>query len=149
MSFLQSLRFGMRLLINKRTIAGACAIIKNSKGEILLGKRAKDSLTYPDFWGLPGGIIEYGETIKDTIKREIKEELGINSKFIRYGKPAVQLPAKDSPFHYLSIIAYCSVKEKPLAKDETSEVRWFKPKEIKNMKLAYNHKEILKNEKII
>ena len=36
---------------------------------------------------------------------------------------------------------------KPL--DETTEVKWINPKDLKKMKLAYNHKEILKDEKII
>jgi mutator protein MutT len=73
------LRLGMKLLFNKRVTPGVPAIIRNSKGEILLGKRDKNSLTYPDYWGLPGGLIEYGETVEQAIKRELKEELGVDS----------------------------------------------------------------------
>lgn len=149
MSFFQALRFGIRLLINKRAVPGVCAIIRNSKGEILLGKRKRNALVYPDFWGLPGGLIEYNETVEDAIRREIREETGVNSKVIKYGKPVSQLPSKNFPFHDIALVVYCTIKGKPLAKDETQEVGWFSPKEIKNMDLAYNHKKILKQEKIL
>ncbi|MDD5700164.1 MAG: NUDIX hydrolase [Candidatus Nanoarchaeia archaeon] len=149
MSFLQSLKFGLRLLANKRVTPGVPAIIKNSRGEILLGKRSKNVFTYPGYWGLPGGIIEYGETVEQAIKRELKEELGIESEFIKYGKPYTDLPTKESPFHGIAIPVYCSIKGEPESKDETSEVKWFKPKEIKEMNLAYNHKKILKQEGVI
>jgi hypothetical protein len=41
------------------------------------------------------------------------------------------------------------IKGIPKAKDETKEIKWFKLSEIKNMKLAYSHKEILKGEGLI
>lgn len=139
----------MRLLINKRIIPGVCAIIKNSKGEILLGKRDRKSITYPETWGLPGGLIEYGETAEQTIKRELKEEIGVDSEVIRYGKPSMDWPTKTSKTQGLSIPVYCKIRGTPRAMDETSEIKWFKPKEIKDMKLAYSHKEILEEEGIL
>ncbi len=143
------LRLGMQLLFGKRIVPGVPAIIRNSKGEILLGKRDKASFTYPNFWGLPGGLIEYGETVEEAIKRELKEELGVNSEFIKYGKPLMNLPTKEYPAQSLSVAVYCKIFGEPKPKDETSEVKWFKPKEIKDMKLAYNHKEILEEEGIL
>ena len=50
---------------------GAAAIIINSEGKILLQSRADRNL-----WGLPGGCQELGESFKDTIIREVKEETG-------------------------------------------------------------------------
>ncbi len=143
------LRLGMKLLFNKKVTPGVPAIIRNSKDEILLGKRDKNLLTYPNYWGLPGGLIEYGETVEQAIERELKEELGVDSKFIKYGRPLMNLPTKEYPEQSLSITVYCKILEEPKPKDETSEVKWFKPKEIKEMKLAYNHKEILEQEGLI
>lgn len=48
---------------------GAAAIIINNEGKILLQRRADKEL-----WGLPGGCQELGETFKETIIREVKEE---------------------------------------------------------------------------
>ena len=52
---------------------GAAAIIVNDEGQILLQKR-----TDKDTWGLPGGCQELGESFKDTIIREVKEETNLN-----------------------------------------------------------------------
>lgn len=142
--------FAANLIKTKLVIVGVPAIIQNSKGEILLGKRSKDMKFYPDTWGLPGGIAEYGETQEQTIKRELKEEMGIETKVIKHGKPFNQLPVKECRFHSLNIPIYCKITSGiPKPKDETSEVKWFPLKEIKNMKLAYQHKEILKQEGLI
>ena len=144
-----AIKFGMRLLSRKAVASGVPAIIKNSKGEILLGKRSENMVCSPGLWGLPGGIIEYGETIEVAIKRELKEELGVNAEITKYGIPLTYLPTKECPMQSISIPVFCKIQGTPRPKDETSEIRWFKPKEIKSMKLAYNHKEILKNEGLI
>ncbi len=146
----EAINFVVRVLINKRIIAGAPAIIINKKGGILLGKRSNDLPFYPSMWGLPGGIIEYNESPEDAIKRELKEEMGVLVKVKKPGKPCMHFPDKNCPIQILDVPFYCKIqKGEPKAKDETSEVKWFKPKEIKNMKLAYEHKKILKQEGII
>jgi 8-oxo-dGTP diphosphatase len=145
-----AIRFGIKLLFGKNILTGVPAIIKNSKGEILLGKRNKMMIFYPNMWGLPGGLIEFGETIEQAVKRELKEELDIKAKIIKYVKPQMQMPSKECPIQYLDTPVYCKIiSGTPKPKDETSEVRWFSPKELKSMKLAYSHKQILKNERII
>ncbi len=54
------------------------ALIKNEKGEILVGQHGfSERKPYPGFWDLPGGKLENGETPEDCIKREIQEELGV------------------------------------------------------------------------
>lgn len=55
---------------------GACAIITNSKNQVLLGKR-KNSYK-AGLYGLPGGRIELNEPIATAITREVEEETGIN-----------------------------------------------------------------------
>ena len=144
------INLAIKMLRNRYVLAGAPAIIINSKKEILLGKRSKNSLYYPSTWGLPGGVIDYNESAEDAVKRELKEELGIIVKIMKTGKPSMILPNKEYPLQVLEIPFYCKIiRGKPKAKDETSEVKWFKPKEIRKMKLAYSHKKILKQEKLI
>jgi 8-oxo-dGTP pyrophosphatase MutT (NUDIX family) len=48
------------------------ALIRNEKGEVFVVKEDGD------FWGLPGGSLDHGELPRDTIKREIIEELGVS-----------------------------------------------------------------------
>jgi 8-oxo-dGTP pyrophosphatase MutT (NUDIX family) len=50
------------------------AVITNNEGKVLQLKS-----TYADnSWGLPGGGVEPGETVHEAIKRECREELGVN-----------------------------------------------------------------------
>lgn len=136
---------------NKYTFASAPAIIQNPKGEILLAKRKENCAFYPSMWELPGGMTEYNERIEDAVKREVKEEMGVDVKIIKRGKGIYEhLPNKECPFHIIEISYYARiVKGTPEAKDETQEVKWFKPKIIGKMKLAYEHKKILKGEGLI
>jgi 8-oxo-dGTP diphosphatase len=107
------------------------------------------SLFFPGFWGIPGGMPHFGEKSIDTARREVKEEIGVDVKIIN--------PEKRRMYEYLSKnlhsigIVYHGriIKGIPKSKDETSEVRWFKPSEIRKMKLAYNHNEILEKEGVI
>lgn len=46
--------------------------------KILIGKRSK-RCKYPGYWELPGGKSEKGETIQETIKRELREELDVDA----------------------------------------------------------------------
>ena len=54
-------------------------MIWSSDGRLLLGKKdPHGGGVYPDCWHLPGGGIEYGESHHEALRREIKEEVGID-----------------------------------------------------------------------
>ena len=57
------------------------AIIENESKEILCALRSP-RMSLPNKWEFPGGKIESGETLKEAIEREIKEELSCEVKFI-------------------------------------------------------------------
>lgn len=58
---------------------GVGAIIYE-QDQILLLKRLKEPEA--DFWSIPGGAVNFNETIEDAIKRELKEELSVESEII-------------------------------------------------------------------
>ena len=129
---------------------GVPVIIENDKKEILLEKR-DGNFVYPFYWALPGGIVEYGETPDETAKREVKEEIGVDIEILKEAKKAYTfLPNKKCSIQSIGIVYYARIKKgvpKPVS--ETKEVKWFNSKQIKEMDLAYNHKEILKGEGLI
>lgn len=57
-------------------------ILENTRGEILLVKRFQEPKK--GFWDLPGGFVESNETLEESARREIKEELGIDLTEIKY-----------------------------------------------------------------
>ena len=57
---------------------GALVILINEDKEILMQKRAD-----MDIWGIPGGFCELGETIEETARREVFEEVGLECKDLK------------------------------------------------------------------
>lgn len=64
----------LRKLIGTRPIimCGANVILLNAQGQILLHHRVDR-----DWWGLPGGAMELGESLEQTARREVLEEVGL------------------------------------------------------------------------
>ena len=60
---------------------GSGAIIVNDHGQVLLIKRACHP--YYGFWAFPGGKCEDNETLQECVKREVKEETGLDVEAIR------------------------------------------------------------------
>ena len=65
----------LRVIIGHRRIIlpGCIVFIENAHGQILMQQR-----TYPHgVWGLPGGLMELGESTEETVRREVLEETGL------------------------------------------------------------------------
>lgn len=61
-----------------RTVA---AIVEFPNGSILLVKRSTPP--FKDYWALPGGKVNAGETVEHAIVREVKEETGLNVEIMK------------------------------------------------------------------
>ena len=64
----------LRKIVGSRPLiaCGACVLVINEQKKILLQRRMDN-----DKWGLPGGTLDLGETLEDTAKREVYEEVGL------------------------------------------------------------------------
>lgn len=65
------------------------AMIFNSKRELFLTKRGPRATNERGYWEIPGGGVEFGETLQRAVKREITEEYGVNIILLH------QLPAQN------------------------------------------------------
>lgn len=112
-------------------------ILENNQKKILLVKRK-----FPPkkgFWDLPGGFIEFKETIENSIKREIKEELNINLSQLKYFASYIdRYFYKGFNYHTLCFVFVGKIKNQiPYPGDDAAELRFFKKEEIPFKKLAF------------
>jgi len=100
-------------------------------GKILMVK-AKRGFT-EGFWNLPGGFIEFGENLEEAIKREVKEETGLDVKKMGLFNVYTNLfSGKESQQYYMICVIYrCDVEGhiKIQNKDEIDKINYFTPKE--------------------
>jgi A/G-specific adenine glycosylase len=102
------------------------AVIWNEQGQILIDRRRAQGLL-GGLWEFPGGKIEFGETIEECIKREIKEELGIE---IEVGDRLISIDHAYSHFRVTLTVHHCRYLTgipRPL---ECDEIRWVTLDEI-------------------
>ncbi len=130
---------------------GVDNIILNDKGEIFLEKRSATMRNFPGFWGLVGGLIDWNETVEEAAKREAMEEIGVEIEIVRFLGRYYDSKDRD-PTRTVICLPHISRIVSGIPKpdqSEVSEVRWFKPEEIRNIELAYDHKQMLIDEGLI
>lgn len=114
-------------------------ILENENGEILLVKRKFEPKK--GFLDLPGGFIEIGESMEESTIREIKEELGIDIKDVKY--------FKSYPDEYLfqginvktlGLTLTGKIEGNPELKpaDDVEEAKFYKKEEVPIEKAAFN-----------
>lgn len=105
----------------------AGAFIVNLKGEVLLCKRSKNARNEKGKWEAPGGQVHFGETREQAIKREIKEELGVDIQIIDVLNVADEILLKDKQ-HWLPTTFLVSIKRgkpKIMEPEKCDEIGWF------------------------
>lgn len=115
---------------------GVCAVILNTKNQILLHKR-KDCQK----WSIPGGKMKIGESISDCCRREIKEELNIDIKVKKiigvYTSPDCIFDfGKGYIFQSFVVAFLCTSTEEDFSiNKESIDAQWFNRDEISNLDL--------------
>ena len=119
-----------------------CGAIIEKDNKVLLTKR--NVAPYRNYWCIPGGHIDWGEKAEAAVKREVKEETGLDIKptFFKYYDEIIS----DIKWHAVTLTfigkAVGSVK---INRKEVKEFGWFSEKEIKKLKLAFKNKKELED----
>ena len=141
----------LRKIIGHRCISltGSVVILRDKDGRILLQKR-----THPKGrWGLPGGLMELGESCEETAVREVREETSLETDidslklFGVYSGKDYFCTGETGDEWYVVVIAYTCNKfsgEPKISDGESEELRWFKPSEIPES-LANSHRQIIED----
>ena len=106
--------------------------------EILLGKRSAHRASCPGAWDVPGGNSKEGETLEQTLARELEEELGVTPVnyrplgVVREPRPEVDGEAT----HHIYLVTKWNGVPRNLSQDEHSELAWVKLDEVDRLELA-------------
>lgn len=113
-------------------------IIEMGQGIILI--KRKNS---PKGWALPGGFVDYGESLESAAIREAKEETGLDVKLIRQFHTYSE-PTRDPRTHTISTVFIAKAEGEIKAGDDAKEVGVFNKGNLPDQ-ITFDHRDILKD----
>lgn len=126
----------------RRPVVGVAAAARTRDGRWLLIRRGDTGQ-----WALPGGTLEWGETLRTALPREILEEAGARVIELGAVSGVYSDPAHDERFHAVTVVVHALVEapdRPPLSAVEIREVRLFADHELP-VELAHGMSRMLQN----
>lgn len=135
--------YGDRISKQGELRLGSCAVIfDKGRQKVLLTRRSDNGL-----WCLPGGQMDSGESVEECCVREIFEETGLNIRTTRliavYSNRDQLIVYPDGNKAQIVVFSFeAEITGGTLGlSDETTEVGYFSPEEMKSMSMLGRHKE--------
>ena len=121
-------------------LAVSAAIVRD--GKILLVRRARSPAK--GFYSLPGGRVEFGETLHTALHREVDEETALKIEIAGLAGWREVLPTAEGGGHYLimSFAARWTARE-PVLNDEHDDFRWLAPDAIGDLKVTGGLQDVI------
>lgn len=95
----------------------------------------------PEGWALPGGFVDYGESLEDAAVREALEETGLDVRLLRQFHTYSD-PRRDPRMHTISTVFIASASGEAEAGDDAAGVEIYSPGDLPG-DIAFDHKDIL------
>ena len=121
-------------------LAVSAAIFRD--GRVLLVRRARSPAK--GLYSLPGGRVEFGESLHAALHREVNEETGLKIDLVGLAGWREVLPSAGGGGHYLimSFAARWKARE-PVLNDEHDDFKWLKPDELGELKMTGGLPEVV------
>jgi len=110
------------------------------EGGIVLIQRGKEP--FKGMWALPGGHLDYGESLEAAVAREVMEETGLVVEACRQVH-AYSEPGRDPRGHYISMVFAAKVKGDLRAGDDAAEIGIYKLDALPPM--AFDHAGMIRD----
>ena len=123
--------------VDKNPLTAVDIIIEIDLKGIILIKRKNP----PFGWAIPGGFVEYGESLEEASVREAKEETNLEVRLIKQFHTYSD-PNRDKRFHCISTVYIAKAKGTPEAKDDAAEIGIFNRSNLPD-EIAFDHRLIL------
>jgi len=114
-------------------------VIVEREGGVVLIKRKNP----PYGWALPGGFVEYRESLEEAARREIKEETNLKVRELRQFHTYSD-PARDPRFHTITTVFIGKGEGEPKPADDAQELKILEKSTLPS-KMAFDHKQILED----
>src|ERR1700690_1795250 len=114
-------------------------IVIEYRGGIILVKRRNP----PYGWAIPGGFVDYGESLEDAAAREAKEETGLTAELVRQFH-AYSEPDRDPRFHTVSVVFIARGNGEMHAADDAVDAGVFTKDNLPG-EIAFAHRAILED----
>jgi 8-oxo-dGTP diphosphatase len=119
------------------------AIITDKDNRILILKRYRTKYS-PGLWELPGGKVEYGETLEKALGFEIFEETSLKISTSGFFSYLDGIPKNCKLPHYITMIFTCKARGKVSIGEESSDYRWISSDELEEYEMAFRNEEVMK-----
>ena len=105
------------------------------EGKVLLVRRARSPAK--GFYSLPGGRVEFGESLATALHREVREETGLKIEIVALAGWREVLPGPGGGGHYL-IMSFAArwIGHEPVPNEELDDFKWLVPEDIGDLKLT-------------
>jgi 8-oxo-dGTP diphosphatase len=97
----------------------------------------------PHGWALPGGFVDYGESVETAAQREAQEETNLQVELIEQFQ-VYSAPDRDPRQHTLSVVFLATAKGEPQAQDDAKTIKVFEIWQIPP-NLCFDHDRILRD----
>jgi mutator protein MutT len=118
-------------------------IIENSRGRVLFLRRAQTA--YGDGgWCLPGGKVDYGETVEQAAKKELREETALECTAAQFLFHQDSLPSEPGSMHCINFYFECEVAGNLEMNPESSAWAWIGPEELEQYEIVFGNDDAVR-----
>lgn len=117
-------------------------IVPDATGRVLILRRAPDS-TDGGRWCLPGGKMDYGDTVEQAAIRELQEETSLRATNLRFLFYQDSLPPAPGRMHCLNLYLECSAEGEVVLNEESVEAAWISPEDVACFHLSFRNDDAL------